>query len=326
MSQQSNKITRILYGIIAILAAIILVQNLLPLNLTGSMVSEEEIKQKVLEAIARDIGSNEDIAINSIERQNGLYKLSLEIFGQDYESYATLDGKYLFPQRLDLNPPEPKEIPKSEVPDVKLFVMSYCPFGNQAEELIAPVARLFGEKANIELRYIFYNDYSSGYPEFCLDEQNQYCAMHGIQELNQNLRELCVQKYQKDKLWDFVEAMNEATTSEDADEKWGQIAQETGLDVEKIKTCEQEEALSLLKQEVALTQKEYPVQNPLAHQGKEQQSVSGSPTLVINGVIYDGDRSTSAYQKAICDAFLAPPDECAEELAVEQVAPSGSCE
>jgi len=43
----------------------------------------------------------------------------------------------------------------SEKPNVKLFVMAYCPYGNQAETGLKPVADLLGDKIEIEPHYIF---------------------------------------------------------------------------------------------------------------------------------------------------------------------------
>ncbi|MHA1692217.1 MAG: DsbA family protein [Candidatus Heimdallarchaeaceae archaeon] len=328
MKKNTFPIAPVLGLIVAVLAIFIILQNSGQLNNLGSAsMTEEEISTKVIESISNQIGgSPEDVIVKSIEKDGALYKLSLSISGQEYESYVTTDGKYLFPQKINLEIPEPKEIPKANKPEVDLFVMSYCPFGNQAEELMAPVANLLGDNANIELRYVIYNNYLSGYPEYCIDEENKYCSMHGIQEINQGVRELCVQKYDNEKLWSFIMAMNTNTTSEDADEKWEGIAKELGIDTEKISKCQEEEIITLLDNELKLSSASYPVQNPAANNGQEESSVSGSPTLIINGVIYDGDRSTAGYQTAICNAFNEAPEECLELLTEEEVAVDGSCE
>lgn len=43
----------------------------------------------------------------------------------------------------------------SKKPNIKLFVMAYCPYGNQAETGLKPVADLLGDKIEIEPHYIF---------------------------------------------------------------------------------------------------------------------------------------------------------------------------
>lgn len=329
MAKNKFRLLAILGGIIVILVAIIVVQNLSGfggLASLSSAISEQELEEKIVKIISQDIGDPDEVKVESIEKEGSLYKIAINVMGQDYESYATLDGKYLFPQKVDLNPAEPKQIPQTKKPNTKLFVMSYCSFGNQAEELMMPVAKLLNDKADIELHYIIYSDYATGYPEYCLDEEDKYCSMHGLQELNQGIRELCVQKYQKAKLWDFIKEMNAKSSSENADENWEEIAKSLDIDIEKIKTCQKEEAFDLLDKELAFTSKAYEVQNPTRHRNNEKELISGSPTLLINGMIYDGMRSTSSYQKAICGAFTEPPEACSQELQEEIVAPDGSCE
>ncbi len=44
---------------------------------------------------------------------------------------------------------------KSDKPDFQFYVMSFCPYGNQMEDLVKPVAQLLGNKANIRPQYIF---------------------------------------------------------------------------------------------------------------------------------------------------------------------------
>ncbi len=266
--------------------------------------------------------------LKKVEESNNLYKITFDIGEREYISYVSKDGQLLFPEAIDMKPLPPKEFPKTAKPDVKLFVMSYCPYGNQAEDAMFPVVNLLKDKANIEVHYIFYKNYQSGYPEYCIDKENQYCAMHGIQEFNQNIRELCVWKYQKDKFWSFVKDMNVKADYKTADKKWEGVAGALGIDVQKIKDCQKNEALSFAAQEVALTSKEYLVQDPAKNQGKETTTVSGSPTLVINGVVFDGQRSAEGYKNAICAAFKKEPPECSQSLGDESPSSvsGGSCQ
>lgn len=249
--------------------------------------------------------------------ESGLYKIKIEIEGQEYESYVSRDGKLLFPQGTKIvkeessGQPDSTEGPRADVPQVELFVMSFCPYGNQAEELMMPVDNLLGDKANIELHYVIYSNYRGGGPNYCLDEENKYCSMHGIQELNQDVRELCVQKYQKDKLWDFVKAINSGCNSQNVDSCWEGIAKQVGVNIQEIKTCYQDEALKLLAQEVELN---------------EKYGVRGSPTLIINGKEYQSSRSSEAYKQGICSAFNSAPNECSQTLSNQGAPATGGCE
>ena len=249
--------------------------------------------------------------LDSSKEDGCLYKIKFELNGQEYDSYITNDGKTFFPQGLPMedeksvaeneeSEKEAQEIPKTEKSDTKLFVMSYCPYGNQAEDLINPVVGLLGDKANIELRYIVSK---SG---------EDYNSLHGVKELDQNVREICVQKYEKDKFWKFIEEINAKTTLEDAENKWEGIAKELGIDIAKIKKCASEERVALLDAEVAIT---------------EKYKVDGSPKLIINDTNYSGGKTSEAYKTAICSGFQVEPEECKNKLSDEATSSSdGGCQ
>ena len=327
MAKKNSFVITVLGGIIVILVAVLAYQFIAKSGGLATL-SKEEITKKIVSAIGKEVGDASQVSVDKIELEGTLYTVSLSVLGQKYESYATLDGEYLFPQKISLNPPKPKEIPKTEKPNVKLFVMSYCPYGNQAEDAIVPVVNILKDKVDFELHYVIYSNYGQKYPKDCLDKENKYCSMHGIQELNQGVRELCVQKYQKEKLWDFVKEMNANSTSQDSDSKWEAIAKKLGIDTAKVKTCQKNEATALLDQEIALTAKSYQVQDPASHQNNETEKISGSPTIIINDMYYDGSRSTTAYQDTICKTFVTAPTQCSSTLQESTTTPaaSGSCQ
>jgi len=278
-------------------------------------LSKEEVGKKVIDYIDGKFLQQKGLkaTLDSISEESGVYKLELKIGTQKFTSYATKDAKLLFPQGFDMMP-KIVEIPKTEKPDVKLFVMSFCPFGNQAEGLLIPIVNLLKNKANISLVYIVSKD-----------KKGKFSSLHGDQELNQDVRELCVAKYQKDKFWDFIKEINDKCTANNADNCWQNIAQELGIDIDKIQTCQRNERETLLNQELALTDKEYQVQDPTSHQGKSSDKISASPTLVINGIIYDGPRTREDYKKAICSAFINPPAECNQKLNGSNGKVKGGC-
>jgi glutaredoxin len=181
-------------------------------------------------------------------------------------------------------------------PQIDFFVMSYCPYGNQAEEAIFPVFEQLKDSADFNPKYVIYNNYASGYPEYCLDEANIYCSMHGIQELNQDVRELCVAKYSGMTNWfDFALKMNSDCNFENADTCWNGVAETLGLDIEMISTCQQEEAIALLEESLSMG---------------TTLGVRGSPTIFIDGSQYGGSRTSNGYLGALCAAFEDAPEAC----------------
>ena len=187
-------------------------------------------------------------------------------------------------------------------PQIDFYVMSYCPYGNMAEEAIEPVFQLLKGMADFNPHYVIYSNYRGGGPQFCLDDENKYCSMHGVQELNQDLRELCVHKYMgESSYFEFALEMNKKCNAGNADSCWESVAKSIGLDVEKIKDCEQNEWEELLSKELTLN---------LA------LGVRGSPTVFVEGSQYSGARTPAGYAQALCAGFESKPDECsAEKLA-----------
>lgn len=198
-----------------------------------------------------------------------------------------------------------------EKPNVKFFTMAYCPYGNQAESGLEPVYRSLGDKVDWEPHYVIYSNYGSGYPAYCLDEESKYCSMHGVQELNEDVRELCMWKFiDHSKWWDFLMKVNTQCTSQNVDTCWEPIAKGLGIDTEKIKTCQKDEAVTLLENEISLN---------------EEFSVRGSPTVLINDKAYNGGRTPDNYKQAICDTFSTKPTECGQTLGSTATNVSGSC-
>ncbi|NQU79811.1 hypothetical protein HQ545_08650 [Candidatus Woesearchaeota archaeon] len=181
-------------------------------------------------------------------------------------------------------------------PQIDFYVMSYCPYGNIAEEAIEPVYQLLKDKAEFNPHYVIYSNYQGGGPQLCLDEQDQYCSMHGIQELNQGLRELCVDKYMGIKeYFRFTLEMNKKCSYQNADTCWEAVADDLGLDTSKIKDCETNEWEDILANELALN---------------KALGVSGSPTVFVEGQAYNGARAPSGYAQALCSSFTTAPPEC----------------
>jgi len=256
---------------------------------------------------------------------------------------------------------QPTQVPfnptKSAKPEIKFFVMSFCPFGNQAEAGLEPVYQLLKDKVSWQPRYIVndkkssceqgcpfkvYNDDAKtkcedaikagqvkdletckGYFPYtsadeCLQKEcaglkaGEYDSLHGVQELNQDVREIVA--YNLGNLsnwWKFVSLVNSKCTSTDADTCWTVQAKEAGFDVNKIDSLVKTQTSTLLIKEIAEAKK---------------YNASGSPTVYINETLYNGGRAPEDYKKAICSAFENPPEECNKVLGQESAATSGGCE
>jgi hypothetical protein len=292
--------------------------NLAMLRLLDSDVLSPAKAESYTQAyIASEILPGQEFYVDDIKDLGLLYSFTITIPSQgQYTSYITKNGRMLFTSGYDASEfknavlsgdvaieEEKAESPtvaenKSDRPEVQLFLMSFCPYGNQAEEIIMPVAELLADSADVVPHYIVSKSGST------------YSSLHGEQELNQDVRELCVYKYQPELYWDFLKQINADCTYENADTCWTASAQKVGINVATISQCQQQEAEALLDQEIAAT---------------TEYQVTGSPTLVINGTIYNGNRTSEAYKEAVCNAFNNAPDECSATLEETTKAAQGGC-
>lgn len=189
---------------------------------------------------------------------------------------------------------------KTERPEVKFFVMSFCPFGNQAEAGLKPVYELLGDKVDWQPRYIVGK------------QGEQYVSLHGEQELNQDVRELCVWNlFGGQRWWDFVEKVNLNCTDQDADTCWQAQAKTRGINSGLVTQCQQNQGEALLEVQVK--------------EVKENQA-DASPMVFINDALYNGGRAAEDYKLAVCSAFAIEPEECSQVLSATSEAASGGCQ
>ena len=265
-----------------------------------------------------------DAVMISTDTLSGVYKLKLDIDGEEYDSYVTKDGSLFFISGIELvdlgevdieaepgleqeneteetEEPAPApaafDAPDEEKPLVQLFLMSYCPYGQQAINNIASTIDLLEDDVEFE-------------PRFIVNVKNEtVSSLHGSTEVDEDMRQACIWKYYPESWWDYVLYVNENIPMNNINEEWTKAAEEAGLDIESIEECVDDEGLELMEADDELT---------------NEFGITGSPTLLINGERYSGQRTPEAFKQAICSGFEEQPDACLEELE-EGSAASGSC-
>ncbi len=236
--------------------------------------------------------NNPDIK-TAFENVGGNYKLLDEVTGASYWIEEEKRKEYYEKAGIDLEDGKPQ---------IDFYVMSYCPYGNIAEEAIEQVYQLLGDKAKFVPRYVIYGN------------PGAYESLHGEQELNQDIRELCVYHDNGIKeYFEFVLAANKACNYQNVDECWQEVAEEVGLDVDAIAECEEERGQEIVATEYELNQ---------------LLGVRGSPTVFIEGEQYGGARTPEGYKQAVCAYWDEDekPEECSETLEGSTTqTPTGSC-
>jgi hypothetical protein len=125
------------------------------------------------------------------------------------------------------------------------------------------------------------------------------------------LRQICIQKnYGKDKLFAYLDKFNtnSAIGSCRGSDTCVNPLIETiftslSIDKNKINTCMTNDAPALYNADVAKA---------------KANGISGSPSVMINGVKANVGRSPSLVQQAVCGAFNTAPTECSQTLSTTQ--------
>lgn len=256
------------------------------------------------------VSAGSEVKVTKAEVEGQLYKLTVKLSsGQEVSSYLSKDGSKFYPEAYDIQTIEnqtntntgtnanantnqtAQQPTKNDKPVIELFVMSHCPYGTQIEKGILPVLDLLKDKISFNLKFCSY-------------------AMHGEVELQEQLRQYCLQQEQTDKLQTYLKCYLEAGDS-------NACQAQVGVDKNKLASC------------VDATDKQYKVtenyNNKATWQGNypsfgvyaadnTKYGVQGSPTLVINGTTVSANRDPQSLLQAVCSAFTTAPAECGQTL------------
>ncbi|RLJ01721.1 MAG: hypothetical protein DRP10_03390 [Candidatus Aenigmatarchaeota archaeon] len=314
----------------------------------NSTISAEEAGQKAVDWISNyAVRPGTEVKLINVSEVDGegIYRLSINLsmgnISQVVQSYITKDAKYLFPQGIptgefaelkkeieqqNKEQEQKLEIPKSDTPDIKLFVMSYCPYGLQAEKAFLPVYKLLKDKADMTINFVSY-------------------AMHGKKELDENLRQYCIQLEQEDTFYEYLSCF--VVTG-----NYTKCLEEAKIDKTKLNSCTERvdkeyNITEMYNDRSTWVSGRFPLFNVEADLN-EKYGVRGSPTLVINDIVITSnrvcdsdddclsfercrqiggrkfcmmDRAPEAYKEAICSAFTNPPEECNQKLSESPTSP-----
>ncbi|MCW8966263.1 MAG: hypothetical protein OQK82_06225 [Candidatus Pacearchaeota archaeon] len=276
----------------------ILVLGFLFSNLTGDVtgrivgVSQETAVNNFI-AFAELKGI--ELEVTDVVEEDLYYSISFSTEDGDSYVYVSKDGENLIsgviPMTLEEEVGEEVvEIPTADVPVVELFVMTHCPYGTQAEKGFIPIIKLLKDVADLKIRYVHY-------------------FMHDP-EYEETPRQICIREEQSEKYLDYLTCFLEG----DGDDSSGYIPngndpstcmQRVGVDEDIVNECVDSEKWKEYYDEDSVLSQSY--------------GVSGSPSLVINGVIASSGRSPSAYLDTVCASGFneVPQEECMSEVSSE---------
>ena len=309
----------VLIIILAVSFLIIGVNGMPASNCQSKYLTKDEAGNKAVKFINENlVQPNTTATVISVVESNDMYNVSISYLERTIPVYITKDGTNLFlSSPIDITQPIPKpeeaqqqptETPKTDKPVVQLFVMAFCPYGIQAENVMKPVVDLLGTKADIKVHFI--TSVSGTTPD-------SVSSLHGAPEAQEDLRQACIMKYyDQTTFWNYLMKINVNCSSKYSnttayDTCWKDAAKQSSIDTSKIDTCSKgSDGVSLIKADADLS---------------SSKGVSGSPTLLINGVTYNGARDSNSFKEVICNAFTTAPSECSTALSSTTTASSGGC-
>ncbi len=265
-------------------------------GLTGN-VTKEKAADNLMNYL-NTVVTDSPITLVSVENSDGLYLATISYQEQEIPVYITKDGKYYAPNLVPITASvssntntRTTEVPKTNKPSVELYVFTYCPYGLQMEKAMIPVAKLLGNNIDFKIR--------------------QIGAMHGDFEKVEAERQLCIEKNYPEKFLDYVLAFAEDTSCTNGANscvttKVNALYSKLGIDGSKINACMASEGTALYNAEVS---------------NADSKGVSGSPTVLVNGVGASLSRSQEAVKGAICEAFNTVPSSCTQTLSTSQASP-----
>ena len=259
-------------------------------SITGA--TSFDIENQVKDYIEKNLVNPETkVVVSDLQEENGIYKVSIEVSGQKFDSYVSQDGKLLFPTVIDMTkeilPLQQEVSPQQKIVDVSadddavkgaknalVTIIEFsdydCPFcGRHFRETLPQIIKEYVDTGKVKL---VFRDFPLSFHENaqkaaeaaeCAGEQEKYWEMH-------------------DKLFENQDALDVSSLKT--------YSQQIGLNTREFNKClDSGEMADEIKKDIS---------------DGESAGVSGTPAFFINGRFLSGAQPFSAF-KQIIDEELA---------------------
>ena len=190
--------------------------------------------------------ANIKATVKSATLEGDVYNVSLDVNGTPYTSYMTKDGSKFFQTGIDIakfladsaaNKAAPAAdqtqaqnvpVPKNDKPKVELFVLTYCPYGLQAEKGYLPAIAALGNKVDASIKFLHY-------------------FMHGANEESETYNQVCIRNEQAAKYNSYLSCFIDQGDS-------AKCVTQTGVNKAKLDSCLKTKAKDYYKVDSGLSQ------------------------------------------------------------------------
>jgi protein-disulfide isomerase len=201
----------------AVILGILLVLTLIFGEMGGATISKEMAGEKVID-FAKTQGV--EASLVEVNQKGSVFEVILSMEGQEVPVYITADGINLVPSLVPLETPvapttpqeqpAPTEVPKSDRPQVDLFVMTHCPYGTQAEKGFIAAMKTMQDVADVNIKFVHY---------FLHEPENTETPI-----------QVCIREEQPDKFLPYLECFLEDGDSD-------RCLAEVSVDTTMLETC-----------------------------------------------------------------------------------------
>lgn len=279
----------------------------------GTGLSPQKAGEKAIAFINENMLQGVSASLMNVKEENGVYKIHFKIQEQEHDAYVSKDGKLLFASAINLEKAPQvsgeqtekkskcEDFPKTDQPLLEAFVVSKCPYGIQMQRILGEIIKKIPSlKENIKVKYLG------------SVENDKVVSMHGDEEAEENLRQICIREEQGEKYWNYLGCHI----------KKGEIdgcLEEASVDKKKLDDCLKGKGLDYAKKDF---------------EDQDKYQIGGSPGLVLNGKEVDEQgfskaeelvmRSAEMVKGLICCGFNQKPEVCSQELTKDPAATSFS--
>lgn len=264
--------------------------------------------------------------ITRFELKSGVYEFDFifeEYPEEPFTSYMTKDGKMFFVSGypveellLEMEGYDPnaeaggaevsaascETVNKSTEPELTAYIVADCPYGTQMQSVMLDAINQAPELAeNFKVRY-FFDQIEAG--------SREIDAMHGVEEAEEGLLQICLREEQPEVYWDYVGCYAGGSDSE------------TCLGTASVNTANLNACMDDVSRGIAYAVED----NDLS----TTHGVTGSPTLVLNNTetVRESDfggRNADGLKSIVCCSADNAFGFCDSALSTEVAAANGDC-
>ena len=169
--------------------------------------------------------------------------------------------------RIELYSSELKKINMHRPVLLDLYVMSLCPYGTEAEKTLIPLINDRTSRFQLKIYYIMSK------------HKNKLSSLHGDAELEENQRQIIIQKYWPEKFFKYIECINKNPY------EWKRCFSLSGIDTAAFRKKIGNTGKRLMDYNIERT---------------ERLDIHSSPTLYINNRPYEGVLDSIHLLKELC--------------------------